>query len=296
MKDKKVILYIIGSAFFFSTMEVTLKIAGGGLNAMQLTIIRFFLGGLFLLPFAVIEKRKTGRNINKRNFAYMLFLGIICVPVSMMLFQLGVMNANASTAAVIFCVNPLFTTIFAKLILNDSITKRKVAALAICIIGIFCMAEPFNMAPGNTASGIIYLLAAAIVFGFYSVMGKRSIAEIGSIMQTSVSFIFGSLSLLLINIIIKYPILGNINLSDIPMILYISIGVTGLGYLFYFLALNASDAATASIVFFIKPALAPLFAVIAISERPSVSALTGIVLILIGSFVNLRGNLKKIEN
>lgn len=285
---KKVVLYILGSAFFFSTMEVTLKIAATGLNYIQLTFWRFLLGGIFLLPFAVSDMRKRNIVLTFKDNMYLLFLGIICIPVSMVFFQLGVVYSNASTSAVIFCVNPLFTMLFAHFIINEKMTLSKGIALFIGILGIIFMARPWEMAEGNTAKGLIYIILAAAVFGFYSVMGKKSIAKIGSIPQTSISFIMGSLTLLLADIIFKEPILEGITVSDFPVLMYISIGITGLGYLFYFKAIDKSDAATASIVFFIKPALAPIFAVIILNENIGWTGIAGILLILAGSFINLR--------
>jgi hypothetical protein len=38
-------------------MEVVLKVASSRLDAFQLTLIRFVIGGLFLLPFALAEKK-----------------------------------------------------------------------------------------------------------------------------------------------------------------------------------------------------------------------------------------------
>ena len=54
---KKEVLYIILTALLFSTMEVALKVAGNDLDPFQLTFIRFFMGGLFLLPFALKEMK-----------------------------------------------------------------------------------------------------------------------------------------------------------------------------------------------------------------------------------------------
>ena len=76
---KKVIFYILGSAFFFSTMEVTLKIAAADMDALQLTFIRFMAGGLFLLPFALREMKKNKVSLNVKDYLYMFMLGIICI-------------------------------------------------------------------------------------------------------------------------------------------------------------------------------------------------------------------------
>ena len=64
---KKLVLFILLSATLFSTMEVVLKIAGNQLDAFQLTLIRFFIGGMFLLPFALMEIKKIpGRFLRKK--------------------------------------------------------------------------------------------------------------------------------------------------------------------------------------------------------------------------------------
>ncbi|MFQ8737101.1 MAG: EamA family transporter [Bilophila wadsworthia] len=44
------------------------------------------------------------------------------------------------------------------------------------------------------------------------------------------------------------------------MMLYICVGVTGAGFACYFMAMEATSPITASLVFFFKPALAPVLA------------------------------------
>jgi len=66
--------------------------------------------------------------------------------------------------------------------------------------------------------------------------------------------------------------------------------VTGGGFAFYFLAMERSDVSTASLVFFIKPGLAPILAAILIHERILTNTVIGIVIILLGSVVTFMGN------
>ena len=50
------------AAFLFATMEVALKFAGSTFNSLQLTFLRFFIGGLFLLPFALRDLKSAPRH------------------------------------------------------------------------------------------------------------------------------------------------------------------------------------------------------------------------------------------
>jgi drug/metabolite transporter (DMT)-like permease len=56
--------------------------------------------------------------------------------------------------------------------------------------------------------------------------------------------------------------------------------------------MEETSASTASIVFYIKPALAPILALIILKEAIDLSTIIGIVLIIIGSIINFRGTSK----
>lgn len=289
---KKVGLFIFLTAFLFGTMEVTLKLAGSDLDSFQLTFLRFIIGGLFLLPFAIKEIKINETKLELKDIGYLLYLGIICIPVSMLFFQLGVMHSNASTASVIICINPLFTMIFAHFISNEKFNKKKFVVLLWGLVGIVFMVRPWDIQEGNTFLGIMFTLIAAITFGLYTVAGKNSVEKIGIIAQTSISFILGSLVLLIMMIFMQKPILQGV-LDNIIIVMYISIFVTGLGYYFYFAAIKNSDATTGSIAFFIKPAIGPVIAVIVLGDKLLWNTYIGIAFILIASYLNIHN--KRLE-
>jgi drug/metabolite transporter (DMT)-like permease len=138
------------------------------------------------------------------------------------------------------------------------------------------------------------MLLSAIAFSLYSVLSKSMIKKAGAVTTTSLSFILGSLALLIPIVIMHKPIVAGIS-QNIPILLYVGICVTGLGYLFYFMAIKGSDASTGSIVFFLKPAIAPVVAVIVLHEVLLWNSFLGIALMLIASYVNLRESRKNAE-
>ncbi|MDD4564338.1 MAG: DMT family transporter, partial [Eubacteriales bacterium] len=194
----------------------------------------------------------------------------------------------ASTAAVIFCINPMFTMLFAHFMTEEKLNRIKVIVLALGLLGIVFIINPLNMEQGNTPLGVSYTIISAVTFGLYSAMGRTSIHRLRGITQTSISFILGSIALLPVMLILQKPIIEGVSADNIGIIFYIGIMVTGIGYLFYFLVMGISDAATASIIFFLKPAIAPIFAVIALHEVIRINGLIGIILILFSSYINLR--------
>lgn len=291
---KKVYFFVVLTAFLFGTMEVALKLAGSEMDSFQLTFLRFMIGGLLLLPFAVVEMKKNQVKLTVKDFLYLLYVGIVGIPLSMLFFQMGVMNSNAATASVLISINPLFTMIFAHFMTEEKLKKNNVIVLLIGLLGIIFMIKPWQLQEGNTVLGVVLMLLAALFFGLYTVAGKISVKKMGIMAQTSISFILGSLVLLVVMLILGRPVLQGITDNWI-LVAYISIFVTGLGYFSYFTAIRYSDAATGSIAFFLKPAIAPVMAVIVLGESILWNTYVGIGLILIASWMNIRGKRKEVQ-
>jgi drug/metabolite transporter (DMT)-like permease len=291
---KKIYVYVMMTAFLFGTMEVGLKMAGNQLDAFQLTFLRFLLGGLLLLIPALTDLRRTGLRLNRTDWRRLLMLGIVCIPVCMVLFQLGVQNSNASTAAVLFCVNPLFTMVLAHFFAGEPMNQKKAVAFVLGLLGILAMMKPWDVQPGNTLLGMSFSLMAALFFSIYSIMGKKTIQRLGPFVQTSFSFFLGAAALLVIILLTGKPVLAGV-MDEWVLVLYVGFFVTGLGYLFYFLAMRGSNATTASVAFFIKPVIAPIMAALILGESILWNTFLGIGLILAASYIQMTDQPKKIK-
>ncbi len=283
---KKVILYIVCAAVLFSTMEIALKLAAEvNIAPFQMTFLRFFIGGLFLLPFAIKDIKKRNIQIGRKDLVYFLTLGVINIVVSMTFFQYGVVYTKASTVAIVFSTNPMFTMFFAHFLVKERMNKKKAIALCLSVLGLLFILNPFTITLGNHLTGIVFAFISAITFGLFSAYGKKKIALYGGVTQTSFNFILGALVLLIIAIGVGQPIVTGITTDNILLLLYISVVITGIGYLLYFLAMQESNASIASITFFIKPALAPILAFMILREDITINTVVGILFILFGSFV-----------
>lgn len=309
---KKGYLYIILSTILFSTMEISLKLVSGKFNPIQLTFIRFFIGGIILLPLAIVNVKKRKISLNKESIKFFSISGLICVVISMVLYQLAVLNCKASMVAVLFSCNPVFVIALAYVMLGEKIYKDTIISMIISIIGMVFIMNPFNMT--SSVKGIIFTLLSAVTFALYGVIGKGKSKEYGGIVLSSFSFIMGSIEMFIIMLISRIsfvssfldksglkifsniPILHNVNISNMGSLIYIGIFVTGLGYVFYFLAMDETSASTASLVFYIKPALAPIFASIVLKEVISINMILGILLIIVGSCITFIFNNKRSNN
>lgn len=297
---KKALGYVLFSTLLFSSMEIALKLAGASFSALQLNFLRFLIGGVMLTPLAISFMHQHRLPI----FAHTpLFLatGAICVVISMTLYQLAVITAPAATVAVVFSINPVFALLFSFLILHESLSRSSIISVVISVIGLLVIIDPAHL---SHPMGLLLALTSAITFGLYSIVSRFGSQRYGynGIVMTAGTFLAGALELLVViglshlpiaaqvlgkqSPFANIPVTAGINLAHLPLLAYIGVGVTGLGFAFYFLAMEHSDVSTASLVFFIKPGLAPIMAMIILHEQIAVTTVIGVVIILLGSAVS----------
>lgn len=289
---KKGYVYIVLTAFLFSTIEITSKLIGNSISPFQLIFLRFIIGGIVFLPFTIIDIKKRDIHFNRKDFLFFSLTGFLSIVISMSLFQLAIVLTKASTVAVIFSTNPIYTIPLAFLMLNEKISKKTIISLIFSLGGILFILNPFNLNPDF--KGILITIAASVTFSLYSVISKPKLDRYGSLILNCFTFIIGDAILFLFLIIFKIPVLSGITRFNILPILYLGIFTTGFGYLLYFKAMEETSAIASSMLFFIKPALAPILAFIILRESIPLNTVMGILFILIGSYINIAGkNIKK---
>ena len=291
--------YIAVAVIMFTSFEVVLKFIAGQINPVQLTLCRFAIGFIFLLPVALHNLKKREKQLDGKTMAYFALLGLIGIALCMPILQMAVSYTNSSVAAVMFSCNPVFVTFLAFFLLKEPIKPRHIAALALEILGTVVIISPWNTKLNMT--GVALALLSTLLFSLYGVMGKRKVEQFGSAVVTCFSFLFGSLIVLVFILLThipaaaevfrsaglesfaEIPILAGYTLENLPYVLYVSVGVAGIGFLTYFMAMEHQPASVVSLVYFFKPALAPALAWAVHREEVSLNMLAGVVLIVLGS-------------
>lgn len=295
-------LYIVVCALIFSLVEIALKSLGGAFHPMQITCIRFIMGAAVLLPFALRALRARGAQLTARDFVFFALMGFLFVDISMTLYQMAVTQTKASVVAILFSCNPIFVTVLAHPILGEPIRKNHVVALCLEVLAAFIIIDPFHASLSTL--GCALALSSAVFFALYSTLSKkRRIPRLGGITVTCFCSLLGGAELLLLlllgrtaagaalfgalglDLFVDVPILAGISVPALPALLYIGAVNTGFGFVCHALAMEKTSAQTASLIFLLKPMLAPLFALLLLREEITPNMWIGIVCFLIGSSV-----------
>ena len=282
-------IFILLATVFFSSMEVALKTVAHDFNPMQLTCTRFLVGGLLLIPFALRGLRQHGARVTAAAWKGFAGLGFVGLVVSMMLYQMSILYAPASVVSVLFSCNPVLVLAFAYLILRSDIRPQHIMALVVEV----------------AAAVIILVLLSAATFALYAVLGKKQCARYSGVAVTCFSCLAASAEMIVLMLVSHIPAVADaLRAAGLPMfaampffsgyttanilnVLYICVFITAGGYACYFMGMEATSAMQGSLVFFLKPVLAPILAMLLLGEEIPWNMWAGISLMLAASIISM---------
>lgn len=271
--------YLIATLLFFSSVEVITKPLSGKVDPFFLTFFRFFTGGIFLIPFSLALRKK----IERTDLPKLVFVGCLNGVISMSLLQLSINYSNASTAATLIAMNPLFVSMFAHVLGKDRLTKRRILAISLGAIGVLVLSSA-NVA-GDSPTGILCGIAASITFALYTVLMRDFSNKYGALLATSISTFAAGLIYGLLLFTFGRLSIPSLNWPEWSILLYVGIGITGIAYITFFKAMQKFGPVRTSLVFYLKPALASFLALIFLSEDINPQKIVGTIIVILSLFL-----------
>lgn len=280
---KKGIIYALITAVLFVTLEPVSKLVANDITPYAITFWRFLIGSLILVPPAIAKIKKENIHITLKDIGLMTALGILFICISMVLLQIAVKKADSpSLIAIIFSANSVFTILFARLFVKEErLTKNKLIALILGILGVIICAD---FSSGTNLGSVALAILAALSFSLYTALSQKYMKKLGGIIQSSGVFLSGSIVLLIILLIFKVDISMPVKISDLSIMLYLGLFVTGIGYASYFKAIEKGGAIMASLAFFIKPILTPFVTFFINGIVPDVKVFIAVACIVAASY------------
>ncbi len=281
-------LSLVGGVGLFSTVEIASKIIGPRVDPIVLTFIRFFFTGLLLILISLPRLRLRAYPFSRRDYGVFLLNGFIGITLALSLFHTSILVLDkAASAAVIFCINPVFVVILARYINQEPWSGRKWIGVFLGATGVFCFAYESGVFSWNSLHGLALMVLAAFLFALSTCFSRRVVARYGALVLMGFSSLAGSLILFPLAVMrLEMADLSHLIGASVP-ILYVTLMGTSLAYFLYYYGLLNTSAQRGAMIFFLKPVLASLLAVWILSETINPYMLGGIVLILSALFLEL---------
>lgn len=278
-----ILLPIIFWAFAFPFIKIGLE----ELSPVNLTILRLFTTcGVFLVFLLVFHKKFTP--IQKRDIVPIFLLGFFGLVVYHLGLNYGEMYISPSVASLIIATIPVFTVIFATLLLKEKTTKKIVIGITLSLSGVIIISltgtigNPFEV---SYLSAALAVLVSAIVGAGYTIAGKKLLERYSAFSLTVYAFLFGSLGLL--------PFLSSSLITEATTlswtgwgaVLFLALLPTVVGYILWYVALEIKTASEISVFLYFIPVLSTIISYFLFQEPVTWLFILGGVLVIGGLII-----------
>lgn len=256
------------------------RLMAGGLSPTGIVTVRNF-GGMVLLCAVFAVKDRGVFLVKKEHLKYFFGTGIVSVMLFTICYFSCQQICSLAVASILLYTAPSFVVVLSAILWKEPITRRKLAALFLTLLGCAMVCGLFSGTVTVTLTGVLLGLGAGFFYALYSIFGRYALAHYDSMTVTVWTFLFaGPASLLLIR-----PADLTALDSDIAMpmtAVCLVVFSTVLPYLFYTAGLSRVESGKASIIASLEPVVASLAGVVAFGEPMTAMTAAGILCVLGG--------------
>ncbi len=289
----------LASAFLWSTTYVSGRflMAGGAVDPVTLSMIRFVVGGLLLMAVGAVLFPRRMWAITWGDALRLSLLGAFGVVGMSLFFFFGQQTVTAITSSLIMQTSPVMTY-FGSVLVGERIGWRGAAGIFVSLVGCLMVIGVFSGGAdsvfGGQALGFLFVFLSAFCWAVYSVAGKPVVEKLGGFPASAWAMTLGSLEILAIWSLGPFERVWPSTPTSWGAVAYIAVFPTAVAFLAWYEAMERIPLPLLNVMQYLTPVFTIILAWALLHERMSWSAVGGAVLVLAG--VALTTERRKVEH
>ena len=259
------------------------NLMAAGLSPTGIVVVRNFGGMLLLLAVFAVKDRSVFR-MRREHVKYFFGTGIISVVLFTSCYFSCQKICSLAVASILLYTAPSFVVILSAILWKEPVTKKKLLALALTLVGCACVCGVFDGGLTVTFTGILLGLGAGFFYALYSVFGRYALAHYSSMTVTVWTFIFAGPASL---VMLRPAEMRAVFTAPSAWLLAAGLVVfsTVAPYILYTRGLARVESGKASIMASLEPVVAALAGVLIFGEPMGLLTLLGILCVLAGVYI-----------
>ena len=249
--------------------------------------VRFLFAGLVLL--AILRLREGSAGLPRALVVPLAILGGLGFGVYQVLWSSGLTVTTAGTSALLVATTPIWTVLVAVAMRTEAPDRARFVGAAVGFAGVALVVAARGLDLAATGLGDILTLAAAVCWGSYLALSAPLLATLSPLRLTTWAILFGT-------VVMAIP--GSLQLADagpgwvtpetLAAIVYSGIVAGGLANVLIFRAIAVVGPSRVANLQLLVPALAVLFAAVALGEPILAGQVLGGAVIVAGILIARR--------
>ncbi|WP_025686223.1 DMT family transporter [Paenibacillus maysiensis] len=274
-------IYLALAASIWGGMYIVVKVVVAVIPPLELVWMRYVVAIIALLVIGFIKRQSW--KVHKRDLLLLVVIGVVGNAISIVTQEYGTMLSSAQMGAIITSSTPAFMVIFARCLLKERLTLKKISSVVLATVGVTLIVGNAHVDESSQLGGIA-LLIAALTWALMSVLIKRVPGQYSPLLVTTYSILFA--------IIVLTPMvvgqLPQIDFSQLARpkiwggILYLGIISTACAFILWNRGLQLMNASSGGLFFFFQPLVGTFLGWILLGEQVGGTFWIGALFILIG--------------
>jgi drug/metabolite transporter (DMT)-like permease len=214
--------------------------------------------------------------------------------VGIFLHQIIQVHALTLTTAVrtgwLIGLTPIWSALLAAAFLRERFGSRKIFGLVLGLVGALLVITKGELSSQVLAlpatRGDLMVLVSTVTWAIYTILGRDTLKRLGSSRATAAAMFAGWAMMIPFFVgQAGWQEYRSLSSTTVIAIVFLGIGCSGLGYLFWYAALERIDASQVASFLYIEPLITLVAAVALLGEPVAVSTIVGGVLVLVGVLI-----------
>jgi drug/metabolite transporter (DMT)-like permease len=258
---------------------VATKTALREISPTTLIFTRFAIGSVILL--AIVRELPP-----RESWPSLALMGFIGVFVHQMLQSYALTMTSAIHTGWLIAISPIWSAILAAIFLRERFGPWKVIGLIGGTVGALIVITRGDFSPAvlqlPSTRGDLLILISTVNWSIYSVVGHPTIRRLGPRRATSGAMLFGTLMLAPLFVIHRgWRELPSLSEGGWSAVLFLGIGCSALGYLFWYGALETVEVSRVAAFLHIEPLFTFVAAIGVLHEQVSLTTVVGGLLVIV---------------
>ena len=253
-----------------------------GLSPTSIVLVRN-LGGCLLLAAIFAVRDRSVFAVKKEHLKYFFGTGVVSILLFTCCYFSCQKLCSLAVASILLYTAPSFVVLLSAVLWREPVTAKKLAALALTLVGCALVCGAFAGDVSISAGGLLLGLGAGFFYALYSVFGRYALAHYDSMTVTVWTFLFAGPASLVLLRPAELAVLAQPKpaLTAVVQVVFSTV----LPYLFYTKGLSQVEAGKASIMASLEPVVAALTGVLVFGEPMNALTAAGILCVLAGVYV-----------
>ncbi|MFB3826269.1 MAG: DMT family transporter [Bryobacteraceae bacterium] len=276
--------------FVWSANFIVAKVALRHFPALLLAGMRAAVAAAFLLPAYWWRRRRNQEQWTREDLPGLAWLALFGVALNQFLFVVGLSRTSVAHSAIIAGLSPILVLTIASVVGLERFTSRKVAGMAVALMGVAILKSFEHAGSGATWQGDLCIFLGGLSFALFTVFGKQATLRYSSLTVNTFAYAGGALALLPVTLWAgwRFPF-AHVGAGGWLALVYMALFPSVIAYLIYYYALRRIAATRLSAFSYLQPLLATAMGVALLGEPLTTPVIAGGAVIFGGVYLAERG-------